>query len=526
MNLDKNKSITDINIIEQVFNWVREQDSVGILITDSSLMITFASNWFTKNCRQRNDCTNLHLFEAFPEIRERGLDRNYYHALSGIPSILSNKLHKYLIKIPLKDVEHNIEYMQQVAEISPLYQDGKIVGTVTRIEDVTERTIREKELSTLISQLIKSKNQIQLEEEKFRTLTENIPDTVVRLDRNFRYTYINKKVIGATGIKAEDFLGKTIEELNFFPEHIVEKCNQYVEEVFKTGEQRSFEYSLFLQNKMMYYEIRFIPEKNPLTNEIESVLEINRDVTDIVEIRNKLKEYTEQLETLNAAKNKFFSILAHDLRSPFFPLLNISEYLVDEFDTLTVEEFKKGVEDLRTVIQNLYALVENLLSWAQFERGGMIFQVEQLNLNKKVESIVSLFEKSAESKGIKLVTQLDGEIIFDGDENQIKTLLRNLISNAIKFTPKGKSITISSHKFDSYFELKVKDEGIGMDEKVKESLFKLSEVKSQRGTSGEKGTGLGLILCKEIVDKHKGEIKVESEVGKGTTVICRMGYRL
>lgn len=526
MILDNNKVIADIKLLEQIYNWIREQNSVGILFTDTSLMITFYSKWFENTCKGRSDYVNVHLFEAFPEIRERGLDRNYFNALSGIPSVLSNKLHKYLIKIPIDDREHNIEFMQQVAEIFPLYSDGKIIGTVTRIEDVTERTIREKELSTLINQLIKSKNQIQAEEEKYRTLTENIPDTIVRLDRNFRYTFLNKKVIGATGINAEDFIGKTIEELNFFPEDIIEKCNRNVEEVFTTGEHRSFEYSLNIQNKTKYYEIRFIPEKNPITKEIDSVVEINRDITEIVEIRNKLKEYTNQLEKLNETKNKFFSILAHDLRSPFFPLLNISEYLVEDFEKLSNDEIKEGILDLRTVIQNLYTLIENLLSWAQFERGGMIFNHMKLNLNNLIGSVVSLYKKNSESKGINLITHFDGEIIFDGDENQIKTLMRNLVSNAIKFTSSGKSITITTHKYDSFFEIRVKDEGIGIDEKTRDKLFKLSEVKSQKGTAGESGTGLGLILCKEIVTKHKGEIEVESEIGKGTTIICKMGYEL
>ncbi|MCX7875377.1 MAG: ATP-binding protein [Melioribacteraceae bacterium] len=519
-----NFSLTDILVKEQVFNWVKEQATVGLLITDDSLIVTFVNNWLFKNCPNKKECIGQHLFEIFPEIKEKNIDNNYRLALTGVPSILSNKLHKYLIKIPYQDYENRVQFMQQSVKISPLIQENKIVGTVTLIEDVTDRVLRESELNKLITQLYQTKNLIEESEEKFRTLAENIPDTIVRIAKNFKYTYVNKESLAYGKLKRENFIGKTIEELNFLPQDVIDKCNKSINEAFEFSKSSTFQYSLFLEGKKRYYEIRYIPEKSSRNNEVISVLAINREITEFVEINNKLKNYAAELEKLNNTKNKFFSILAHDLRSPFFPLLNISDFLVEDFDSLSNDEIKKEVKDLNILIHNLYTLVENLLSWAQFEKGAISFFPSSINLTNEIESIINLYYKTAEAKNVKIINKISEDITFEADLNLFKTLLRNLISNAIKFTPGKKSIYINALKFENYFELIVKDEGIGMDDKVKNSLFNLSEVQSTRGTEGEKGTGLGLILCKEIVEKHKGELKVESEIGNGTTIICKFPY--
>ncbi|MFZ5948787.1 MAG: PAS domain-containing sensor histidine kinase [Stygiobacter sp.] len=523
--MDKSYSnVSDLQIKELSFKWLKDQSSFGLLITDDSLIVLFVNEWFTQNFPQKN-LIGQHLFDLFPEIRDRGLNNNYFNALSGEPSLLSNKLHKYLIKIPYNDPERRVQYMQQSVEITPLISENNIIGTVTKIEDVTERVIREKELNSLISQLIKTKNQIQESEEKFRTLAENIPDTIIRLDKNFRYTFINKDSIDNWGITKNFILGKTIEELNFFPKNVIDRCNFYVKNAFENGNTNSYQYSLDLGGKERHYEIRFIPEKSTISNTMESVLEINREITDIVEANNKLKEYAEELERLNITKNKFFSILAHDLRSPFFPLINISDFILEDFDTLSKDEIKKDIIDLKTLIHNLYTLIDNLLSWAQFEKGVIKFNPTIINLKNEIELIINLYRKTAEVKKISLINNANEEIIFEGDINLFKALLRNLISNAIKFTYEGKSVYIITKIYNDYFKLIIKDEGMGMDENTINSLFKLSEIKTTKGTAGEKGTGLGLILCKEIISKHKGEIKVESEIGNGTTFICKIPYK-
>ncbi len=231
-----------------------------------------------------------------------------------------------------------------------------------------------------------------------------------------------------------------------------------------------------------------------------------------------LSKQKNELEILNKTKNKFFSIIAHDLRSPFNAILGFSELLLKKHKQYDDEEREKYLEYLHESSKNTYELVENLFTWAISQSSIIKFTPENLDIKTIVSLAISKNEGAANRKDIKLVNNIVDEIIISADKNMLNTVLRNLISNSVKFTHKNGKVTVS-YKLNNklgFVEISVTDTGIGMSDEQMKSLFVINEKESYQGTDNEQGSGLGLILCKEFVEKHKGEIWAESTIGKGS----------
>lgn len=233
----------------------------------------------------------------------------------------------------------------------------------------------------------------------------------------------------------------------------------------------------------------------------------------------KIKEKNQNLRVLNATKDKFFSIIAHDLRSPFNALLGLSEILLKMHKKYSSEDREKIIESLNSSIVATYKLLENLLAWSLSQSGRIQFSPEKLKLNELLLDTMVDLQESANKKGIKIINTISKNEKIYADKNMIATVFRNLISNAIKFTNSGQRITLSIKKqFDAKFhEITIADTGVGIPKDKIDNLFCITRNTSTSGTDNEKGTGLGLIICKEFVEKHGGEIRVESVVNKGTT---------
>ncbi|RLD85242.1 MAG: hypothetical protein DRJ07_03465 [Bacteroidetes bacterium] len=250
-----------------------------------------------------------------------------------------------------------------------------------------------------------------------------------------------------------------------------------------------------------------------------------------------LKESEQKLRESNRTKDKFFSIISHDLKSPFNTMFGFSELLVNNFDEYDVQEQKKYLGILNKGIHNTYKLIENLLLWSRAQIGTINFNPEKENLYLLTIETIDLLRQSALDKSITITNKIPEDTIVFAEKNMLSTILRNLISNAIKFTPKNGFVEIgcrvSSVKTDGRLsqqvgnnlrslqsiQIYVKDNGVGISKEVQSNLFEISENISTKGTEKEEGTGLGLILCKEFVEKHGGKIWVESKVGKGSEFI-------
>jgi len=232
---------------------------------------------------------------------------------------------------------------------------------------------------------------------------------------------------------------------------------------------------------------------------------------------DELKRYSEELHELNKSKDKFFSIIAHDLRSPFYGLLGLTNIIKSEYEELQPDETKAYLDDLYNSTSNLYTLIENLLEWSRIQSGNMTFQPEEINFKELMEEVISVLHHTAQLKSISIKIYINNCLLIYGDRSMIRSLMQNLISNAIKFTHISGKINITCSKInDEKLEVKVKDTGVGISKNKISKLFRIDENTSSSGTNKEKGTGLGLLLCREIVEKHGSTINVTSEIGKGT----------
>jgi PAS domain S-box-containing protein len=259
----------------------------------------------------------------------------------------------------------------------------------------------------------------------------------------------------------------------------------------------------------------------PIRDPNDKIIRIEGIIEDITERRRaeeRIRKKGAQLQLMNAEKDKFFSIIAHDLRSPFNALLGLTELMAEDLQDMTFEETQKMVFALRNTANKLVHLVDNLLEWSRAQRGQTNPVVKPLRLTDEVTVCVDQVQPTADKKRIMIQTDINENVIVEADPQMFGSLLRNLVFNAVKFTPKGGEILISAEVDPSdLVEVTVRDNGIGMSQDVVDKLFCVNGDIRRNGTEGESGSGLGLILCKEYVEKHGGKIWLESIPGKGST---------
>lgn len=362
-----------------------------------------------------------------------------------------------------------------------------------------------------------------LQEQEFRALVENAPDIIFRFDKALRHTYVNTAIEKATGIPKQAFIGKDHRDLGM-PEDIVLFFQKHIRKVFESGQNIEFSFIFPTPTGKLHYESRYVPEFAK-DGTVKYVIGISRDVTEHNRILKSLQKSESQLRDLNTTKDKFFSIIAHDLRGPLSGITKISDVLANEnmekFDPLRIKEIFKEIHELS---KNTFDLLENLLEWSKIQTKTKEFNPIKINSQDLIKMAMTSVELFASKKNIQLSLVTDKDFDIHADVNMISTVIRNLLSNAVKFTPEGGSVKINlaerlNEKNENFIEIIISDTGIGIEPEIIKELFKIEENKPSLGTAGEKGSGLGLILCKEFVEKHGGKIWVESEVGKGSKFI-------
>jgi len=246
------------------------------------------------------------------------------------------------------------------------------------------------------------------------------------------------------------------------------------------------------------------------------------------EERDKVKELNKEaiatnveLRKLDATKNKFFSIIAHDLKSPFNVILGYSNLLSEDYYLFSDEKRLKYIKEIEESANNTLDLLNNLLTWARSQQGVIEINKEKTNLYIFVSKVIEKHCNLAKTKAIEITVNIPIEIILDIDNYTFKTILINLLNNASKFTKAGGKIEVSAKTINNNIEINITDFGVGMANEIKGNIFNIEKNTSTLGTNNEKGTGLGLILCKEFTEKNNGSISVESELGKGTSFILR-----
>ena len=253
-------------------------------------------------------------------------------------------------------------------------------------------------------------------------------------------------------------------------------------------------------------------------NDVIGIVGVMDDITQRIEFHEKLIATQKELELLNKQKDKFFSIIAHDLRSPFSGMLGFAEILIEDYSVLPDEEKKFYIDGVYSSLKDLLTLIDNLLTWSRLNLDRIEFNPVEISLSAITNSVFKSQSIAATNKGVALQSEFDKDVKAFADSDMIETVIRNLVSNAIKFTNPNGVITVKAAAYGDIVKVEIADNGVGMKPEIANNLFKIDMHVTTKGTKGENGTGLGLIICKEFVEKNGGTISVESEVGKGTTI--------
>ncbi|MEI7981426.1 MAG: PAS domain S-box protein [Bacteroidota bacterium] len=350
-----------------------------------------------------------------------------------------------------------------------------------------------------------------------RTVIDNIPDHIYFKDLDSRFFRNNKAHTHSFGTSDPEFL-KNKSDFDFFVKDIAQKQYDDEQEIIRTGQSiNKEEFTVRNDGSTNWYYSTKMPLRNK-DGVIVGTFGISRDITDRKLAEKEIVRKNRELQFLNAEKDKFFSIIAHDMRSPFNSFLGFTRIMVEELNTMSLEEIRTIVVSMRKSATNLYSLLENLLEWSMMQRGQIAYTPVSIPLALKIKESIEIIMGSVQKKEIKISYNIpDGLSVF-ADLHMVESLIRNLISNAIKFTSKGGIISVSAHYMKGNFiEIAIDDTGIGMNKDLIDRLFKLDEQTGRKGTEGEPTTGLGLIICMDFVEKHGGKLWVESEVGKGST---------
>lgn len=355
----------------------------------------------------------------------------------------------------------------------------------------------------------------------FKLLLNELPDAIYFKDLKGRFFLTNRLHAKKLNLKsAEDFIGKS--DFDLFSKEHAQQAYDDEQYVIKTGNTISKE------EKETHFdgsETWASTSKMPLRNEtgkIVGTFGISKDITQIKIAEIQLRKAEKILQETNDAKDKFFSILAHDLKNPFNSLIGLSDILLDDFDEITEEEKLDMIQKILRTSESAYALLENLLDWSRVQTESLSMKTETIRLFPVVKEVVEINQLHAYNKNIKIITQIAEDIFLKADENMLRTVLRNLVSNAIKFTKPGGSVWVNGAYEGNFVKITVRDNGLGIDDDTRQKLFKISEKVKTYGTADESGTGLGLVIVREFVEENHGTIELESKEGKGSSFIVRL----
>jgi len=453
---------------------------------------------------------------------KKEIDSNDKDIIEAISSQASLNIHRRYVENNLKISENR--YRILFKEVTTAKEALQKMNEELDIK-IQVRTQELAEINTLLylelDEHKQTSEKLRESEEKYRLLFTKMIDGFalceIIVDNNgkpndYKFISVNPAFEQLTGLKAEKIIGKTALK-------VLSKIEQVWIEIY--GEValsgKSIEFENYHTELNKYFKI------NAFCPKIGFCAVILEDITQrtLIEMEKKhaeeqLKKYAADLKDLNATKDKFFGIIAHDLKNPFSSLLGASEILTSYVDNLDIDNIKHISLLLNESAKRGYELLENLLEWSRSQTGNINFNPQKQNIADLITDNISNITAYFTDKNIELHSYVDHSIEAELDKDMFNTVLRNLLNNAIKFSRKGSSVSILAIQSDDQITITVKDTGIGIAEKDIDKLFRIDVQYTNIGTAQEKGTGLGLLLCKEFVEKHGGKIWVESVLGKGS----------
>jgi PAS domain S-box-containing protein len=358
-------------------------------------------------------------------------------------------------------------------------------------------------------------NDLAANERRFRLLVNNMNQGLAEhkiicnsdgKPIDYIFEYVNEKYEEITGLRKEEILGRSI--LEVMPK-TSERTIQKYGEVALSG--KPFHFESYSRSRKIYFEAYIYQPSD------EHFAVIVSDITERKQAQKEAFEKNKQFEKLIVEKDKLFSIVSHDLRSPINGILGLTGLIVEETESFSKDHIREIAKSIHTSAGSITQLLQGLLEWSQLQRGNITFDPQPEMLLNSVKKCTNVLQESARAKNITLHTQVPDNIKVFADRQMLETVIRNLITNAIKFTPKGGRITMNcSEQEPGIITVSISDDGIGMPAQILEKIFSLSTKINRKGTEGELSSGLGLIMCKELIEKNGGKIWAESKESKGS----------
>ncbi len=357
-------------------------------------------------------------------------------------------------------------------------------------------------------------------EHKYHELFDNANDFIITIDLEGFITNANRTLLSYLEVSLEEITKLNI--YTFVSNENMDFVLEMKDRLLKGKLDNSFEVDAkSLDGKPVVYEIKASLIKKQ--SEVVGYQCVFSDVTERREAHLSLEKYNTSLIELNRTKDKFFSIIAHDLRNPYSSMIGFSELLLEDFEKMPVDEIRNSLKIIRNSAKNSLNLLENLLAWSRLETGRMPFEPAKVVITDVIEEVVNVLFSVAYRKKIEITNTIDIDVLLWADKNMLNSIFNNLIMNAIKFTPIGGKVNVSAipnqvlpGSHTAFVNILVTDTGIGIEAADCANLFSLSKPHSRTGTEKEEGTGLGLVLTREMVERHGGLITVESTPGVGS----------
>ncbi len=484
---------------DTIYHTIFENSSAAIAVLEADATITMVNTAFCSlSGYTKEELTGTKWSDKLPPEEVERLKEYNRKRLLGDPDVPEKYETLY--------VTRDNQLRTALFSVSLIKPDNKIILTFIDITDrkVIEQAIRKHQIQLNIALKIARLGSWELD------LAENL---FYFNDTFYAIFETSTQAIGSNTMSPQEYAERFI-----YPE------DRYIvgSEIKEALETKDVEYTrqiehrmLYANGKMGYLAVRFAIIKNE-RGETVKIFGINQDITKIRESENKLKESEASLLEINSMKDKFFSIIAHDLKSPFSAILGLSEILAEEVKMKDYDNVELHSNLIFQASTKAYDLLINLMEWSRSETGKLAYLPKKILLIEIVNETIELLTQAAQNKNIKIEIDVPDKLYVHADFSMLSSILRNLISNAIKFTFKNGRVKVSASEKEKEAVVKVADNGTGMSNQLVKKLFRIDENTSFKGTEQEEGTGLGLILCKEFVEKHGGNIWVESEEGKGS----------
>ncbi len=414
-----------------------------------------------------------------------------------------------------KDNKHNLtKRIEDVLKNKNSATDNAYTKSLEEL--VEELNIYQLELEFQNDELQRIQLELEQSKEGYFQLFENAPVGYVIIGEDMKLIDCNqtfKKMLSDSKNKRE--CRKQMDFREFITAADQDKFHFFFAQILKSKDSAETELALISpDNEALYVQIT--GRYSPSDTDYRALLSV-KDITERKQAEERIRKSETKLRELNITKDKLFSIIAHDLKSPFNTILGFSDLLVEQVGDNNYEGIDKYAEIVAKSSHRLMDLLTNLLEWSQAQTGSIDFNPKHLDLRLLINECMELFDDNARQKSITIHNNILQETTVFADHSMISSVMRNLISNAVKFTNMGGQIVISAQQTHDETHISVNDNGIGIEPERISSLFRIDSNTATKGTNKEKGTGLGLILSKEFVERHGGLISVMSETGKGST---------